>query len=110
MLERAAAYCRQNSEGHQLARCLEGLAELALARGDAAACQAYAGELLLLVEPAGLKELAAVARRWRGEALLAQQQHAAAGEELRRAVATAEEIGRPSLARDARAALSKIHI
>ncbi|HEX6363308.1 MAG TPA: hypothetical protein VFZ93_10150, partial [Albitalea sp.] len=65
VLERAAAYCRENSEGFQLARCLEGLAELALARGDAAGCIAYAEELLALVEPGGLKELAARARRWR---------------------------------------------
>jgi tetratricopeptide (TPR) repeat protein len=71
-LERAADYCRQNAEGFQLARCLAGLAELALARGDAAACLAHADELLSLVEPPGLAELAAEARRWRGEALLAQ--------------------------------------
>jgi hypothetical protein len=63
-LERAVAYCRQNCEGFQLARCLEGLAELAAARGDAAACRAHADELLSLVEPAGLSELAAHARRW----------------------------------------------
>jgi tetratricopeptide (TPR) repeat protein len=64
-LERAAAYCRQNAEGFQLARCLEGLAELAAARGDAAACRAHAAELLSLVEPAGLRELAERARRFK---------------------------------------------
>jgi tetratricopeptide (TPR) repeat protein len=68
-LERAADYCRQNAEGFQLARCLAGLAELALARGDAAACLGHAAELLSLVEPAGMQELAAGARRWRAEAL-----------------------------------------
>jgi tetratricopeptide (TPR) repeat protein/transcriptional regulator with XRE-family HTH domain len=109
-LERAAAYCRQNAEGHQLVRCLEGLAELALARGDAGACLAFAGELLSLVEPAGLRELAAQARRWRGEALLAQKQYAPAEEELLRAAKVAEEIGRLRLASDARAALSKIGV
>jgi len=45
------------------------LAELALARGDAAACLGHAAELLSLVEPAGMQELAAGARRWRAEAL-----------------------------------------
>jgi tetratricopeptide (TPR) repeat protein/DNA-binding XRE family transcriptional regulator len=104
-LEQAAAYCRQNSEGHQLARCLEGLAELALARGDAAACLAHAAELLLLAEPAGLRELAAQARRWRGAALMAKKQPAAAEQELLRAASVADEIGRPRLARAARAAL-----
>jgi tetratricopeptide (TPR) repeat protein len=107
-LERAAAYCRQNSEGHQRVRCLEGLAELALARGDASGCLAYAGELLSLVEPAGLRELAAQAHRWRGEAFLAQKQYAPAREELLRAATAADQIGRLRLATDARAALSKI--
>jgi len=107
-LERAARYCRQNSEGHQLVRCLEGLAELALARGDADACLAFAGELLSLVEPAGLRELAAQARRWRGEALLSQRQHPAAEQELRRAAAVADEIGRVRLASDVRAALARL--
>ena len=107
-LERAAAYCREMSEGHQLARCLEGLAELALARGDADGCLVFADELLALTEPAGVKELAAQARRWRGEALLSQHRHAAAEQELRRAVAVADEIGRVRLASDARAALSRL--
>jgi tetratricopeptide (TPR) repeat protein len=107
-LEGVATYCRQNSEGHQLARCLEGLAELGLARGDAAGCLGFAGELLSLVEPAGLRELAAQARRWRGEALLAQKHYAAAGEELLRAATAAEDIGRLRLAGDARAALSRL--
>jgi tetratricopeptide (TPR) repeat protein len=93
-LERAAAYCRQNAEGFQLARCLAGLAELALARGDAAACLAHADELLSLVEPPGLAELAAEARRWRGEALLAQGWREEGSEELRRAAFAAEKIGR----------------
>jgi tetratricopeptide (TPR) repeat protein len=65
VLESAAAYCRQNSEGFQLARCLQGLAELALARGDAAACRAHAEELLSLVEPAGMREFAEHARRFK---------------------------------------------
>jgi len=93
-LERAAAYCRQNAEGFQLARCLAGLAELALARGDAAACLAHADELLSLVEPPGLAELAAEARRWRGEALLAHGRREEGSEELRRAALAAEKIGR----------------
>jgi tetratricopeptide (TPR) repeat protein len=107
VLERAAARCRQNAEGFQLARCLEGLAELALARGDAEGCLGHANELLALVEPAGLRELAAQARRWRGEALLAQKRTAAAEGELRRAIAVAEEIGRVRLAQDARRALPR---
>jgi tetratricopeptide (TPR) repeat protein len=107
MLERAASYCRQNAEGHQLVRCLEGLAELALARGDARACLEFANEILSLVEPAGLRELAAQARRWRGEALVAQKKLSLAREELRQALSVAEEIGRVRLAADLRSALRK---
>jgi tetratricopeptide (TPR) repeat protein len=106
-LERVAAYCRQNAEGYQLVRALEGLAELALARRDPAACLAFADELLSLVEPAGLRELAAQARRWRGEALLAQRHYTQAKQELLAAATAAEQIGRVRLAADARAALQR---
>jgi tetratricopeptide (TPR) repeat protein len=101
-LERAADYCRKNAESHQLARCLAGLAELALARGDAAASLAHADELLSLVEAPGLAELAAEARRWRGEALLAQGRREEGSEDLRRAAHAADKIGRQRLAADAR--------
>ena len=104
-LERAADYCRRNSERHQLARCLAGLAELALVRGDAAACLAHSAELLSLAEPAGLEELAAEARRWRGEALLAQGQLDQGRHELKGAASAAQKIGRTRLAQAARAAL-----
>jgi tetratricopeptide (TPR) repeat protein len=107
-LERAALYCREHAEGFQLARCLEGLAELAAARGESGACLACADELLSLVEPPGLKELAAVARRWRGAALLAQGRIEEARAELMRAARVADQIGRARLAADARAALGSL--
>ncbi len=59
-------------------------------------------------ETAGLKELAAQARRWRGEALAATGKHEAATEQLSLAAATAEEIGRVRLAWDATTALARI--
>jgi tetratricopeptide (TPR) repeat protein len=95
-LESAADDCRQNAERYQLTRCLEGLAELALARGDAEACLGYAGELLALAQPAGLKELVARARRWRGAALLAKNV-AAGRDELARAERLAADIGHAGL-------------
>jgi tetratricopeptide (TPR) repeat protein len=104
-LERAADYCRRNSERHQLARCLAGLAELALARGDAVASLAHSAELLSLATPAGLEELAAEARRWRGEALLAQGRLDEGRDELGRAASAAQKIGRTRLAQAAHAAL-----
>jgi tetratricopeptide (TPR) repeat protein len=106
-LERAADYCRQNSEGFQLARCLEGQAELALARGDAAASIAHAEELLRLVEAPGLRELAARALRWRGAALLARGQLAAGRDDLQRAARLAEEIGHQRLAADVASCLMR---
>ncbi len=108
-LERALVECKRNSEGHQMARCLEGLAELALARGDPVACAGFAEQLRSLVEPAGLKELGAQARRWRGEARLAQGDHAAAREDLAFAAGVAEEIRRPRLAADAHGALARLY-
>jgi hypothetical protein len=108
-LERAHAYCRENNEGHMRARCLEGLAEFSLARGDAASCIAHAEDLLAQVEPAGARELAAQARRWRGEALLAQGHHAEARRDLLLAAGAAEAIGRLRLAGDAHGALARLH-
>jgi tetratricopeptide (TPR) repeat protein/transcriptional regulator with XRE-family HTH domain len=108
-LERTLADCRRNSERTHMARCLEGLAELALARGDFAGCVAFAEDLLSYVEPAGLKELVVQARRWRGEALLAQGEYARAQDDLVFAAGAAGEIGRLRLAGDAHAALARLH-
>lgn len=99
---------RENNEGHQLVRCLEGLVELALLRGDAENCLALAAELRSQAEIAGLKELAAQARRWSGEALAAKGKQVEAIEQLSLAAVTAEEIGRVRLAWDTNAALARI--
>jgi tetratricopeptide (TPR) repeat protein len=108
LLENALQHARENREGLQLARCLEGLAELALARGDAAACLRFADELLSLAQPVGLKELAAHARRWRGVALGALGDHATAVTELSLCARTADEVGRVRLQLDAELALEKL--
>jgi tetratricopeptide (TPR) repeat protein len=107
-LERALDDCRRHSVRHQMARCLEGLAELSLARGDAPGSLAFATELLEMVEPAGLRELAAQARRWKGEALSAMGDFVEAGRELERAASAAEAIGRPRIEADAHAALARL--
>ena len=62
---------RRTSERYMLVRCIDALAEIALATGDTNRCRAYGDELLVIAEQNGLRELEAVARRWRGEALLA---------------------------------------
>ena len=105
LLEDGARLARQNCEGTQLAPCLEGLAELSLARGDAARALGFADELLALARAGGHKELAAQARRWRGLALAAQGEQDAATAELHACAEIAEELRRPRLALEAARAL-----
>jgi hypothetical protein len=107
-LERDAAQCRAQRELYQLTRCVEGLAELALARGDAAACLRHAEELLMLAERDGLEELAGAAHRWRAEAFAAQGDRAGALAELEIAGRTARRIGRVRHVYDVERALAKL--
>jgi tetratricopeptide (TPR) repeat protein/transcriptional regulator with XRE-family HTH domain len=99
---------RLASERYMMVRCLDGLAEIALAAGDASRGRAYGDELLAIAEPNGLRELEAVARRWRGEALFAEKDYAGAQAELSRAAALAQAIGRVRLQMDALAALARL--
>ena len=99
---------RRTSERYMLVRCIDGLAEISLAAGDTSRCRAYGDELLAIAEPNGLRELEAVARRWRGEALLAEKVYVEAQAELSRAAALAEDIGRVRLQMDAQAALARL--
>ena len=91
-----------------MVRCLDGLAEIALAAGDTRRCRAYGDELLAVAEPNGLRELEAGARRWRGEAMLAERDYAKAQAELSCAAALAENIGRVRLQMDTQAALARL--
>lgn len=108
-LQAALDRSRRNSERYMMVRCLEGLAETALAGGDAGRCRAFGDELLAVAEPNGLRELEASARRWRGEALLAQKAYADASSELSRSAALAQNVGRVRLQMDAEAALARLH-
>jgi tetratricopeptide (TPR) repeat protein/DNA-binding XRE family transcriptional regulator len=99
---------RRASERYMMVRCIDGLAEIALAAGDASRCRAYGDELLAIAEPNGLRELEAVARRWRGEAMFVEKAYVEAQAELSRAAALAEDIGRVRLQMDAQAALARL--
>ena len=99
---------RRTSERYLMVRCIDGLAEIALAAGDASRCRAYGDELLAIAEPNGLRELEAGARRWRGEALLVEKAYVEAQAELSRAAVLAEDIGRVRLQMDAEAALARL--
>ena len=91
-----------------MVRCLDGLAEIALAAGDIRHCRAYGDKLLAVAQPNGLRELEAAARRWRGEAMLAEKDYAEAQTELSSAAALAENIGRVRLQMDTQAALARM--
>ena len=99
---------RDNDERTQMLRCLEGLAELALRRGELDACSALAEEMLALADGAGMKELAARGHLWCGQALAASGKRDAAIERLALAAEAAEKIGSVRLTRDATEALARV--
>ena len=82
---------RRTAERYMMVRCLDGLAEIALAAGDTSRCRAHADELLAIAELNGLRELEAVAQA-----------------ELSRAAALAEDIGRVRLQMDTQSALARL--
>jgi hypothetical protein len=61
-----------------------------------------------LAAATGLRKLEGVARRWRGEALLAERAYAEAQAELSRAAALARDTGRVRLLMDAEVALARL--
>ncbi|GAB4169425.1 MAG: hypothetical protein Fur0039_08220 [Rhodocyclaceae bacterium] len=99
---------RRTSERYMMVRCIDGLAEIAAAAGEASRCRAYGDELLGVAAANGLRELEALARRWRGHALAAERDFVAAREELSRAAALAEAAGRVRLEMDAQRALARV--
>ena len=107
-LHATLAQTRASAERYLTVRCLDGLAEMSLAAGDAGRCRTYADELLTMAEANGLRELEASARRWRGEAALAEQAYAPALAELSRAAALADATGRVRLQWDTQAALARL--
>lgn len=107
-LQATLEQARLASERYLMVRCLDALAEIALAAGDADHCLAHGDALLAIAEPNGLREIEAVARRWRGEAWLAKKACAQAQAELARAAALAQDIGRVRLQMDAHAALARL--
>ena len=100
---------RHTSERYMLLRCLDGLAEISLTAGDTSRCRTYADELLAIAEVNKLRELEAVARYWRGEAMLALKNYAEAQNELSRAASLAEDIGRVRLELDTQLALAHLY-
>jgi len=82
---------------------------MALLEGDAARFRALADELLHIADTNSLRELQAVARRWRGEAHLHQRAFAPARDELTQAASLAEPLCRVRLMLDLQRALARWH-
>jgi len=102
------AQARRNSERYLMVRCLDGLAEIALAEGDGGGCLTHADELLATAAPNGMREFEARALHWRGAAMMAQNRHATAQAELSAAAALAQQIGRVRLQFDVYTALARL--
>ena len=99
---------RTSSERYMMVRCLDGLAEIALAAGDSMRCSAYADELLVISTANGLIEMETVARRWRGAAMLLEKKYSDAQAEFTRALEQAEKTGRVRLQMDIHVALARL--
>ncbi|MBA3775825.1 MAG: tetratricopeptide repeat protein, partial [Betaproteobacteria bacterium] len=107
-LEQALSFAQARREGWFSTRCLEGLAEISLARGNTGQCLAYADELLRLAKGGKLREMMARAHRWRGEAFLADKAYGPAASELYCAAELSAQLGRLRLAWDVHCALARL--
>ena len=99
---------RQTSERYMMVRCLDGLSEIAFMSGDAQRCRVYADELLEIAQVNALRELEAVARRWRGEASLMTHDVVESKAEFTIAATLAESVGRVRLQLDLQTALARV--
>ena len=107
-LQAALQYAQDHSEVWLTLRCLEALAESALANGDADGCIAYADQLLALASRGDLRDIRGQAHRLRGLAHLMLRAYESAREELTLAVTLAEQIGRIRLAWECQRALARL--
>jgi tetratricopeptide (TPR) repeat protein len=109
-LHAASQYAQDHSEAWLMLRCLEALAELALAQGDAQGCINYADQLLALATSGDLQEMIGQAHRLRGLAWLALNEYGSAQTELMLALTLAEQIGCVRLAWESHRALADIAV
>ena len=107
-LQAAWQYAQDHSEVWLTLRCLEALAESALANADALGCITHADQLLVLASRGGLREMSGAAHRLRGLAHLILRAYESAREELTRAVTLADQIGRIRLAWACQLALAQV--
>ena len=106
-MQAALQYSQDHSEAWLTLRCLEALAELALASGDGDGCIRHADQLLALATRGDLKQQIAIACRLRGLAFLAVNANEAARTQLAQATTLAEQIGHLRLAWQCHRALAR---
>ena len=107
-LQAAWQYAQDHSEVWLTLRCLEALAESALAKGDAQGCITHADQLLVLASRGGLREMSSAAHHLRGLSHLMLYDYESARQELTLAVTLAEQIGRLRLAWACQLALARV--
>ena len=107
-LQAALRDAQNYSEGWLTLRCLEALAESALADGDAQGCIGHADQLLALASRGGMRALIGQAHGLRGRAWLAVNSYQAARKELTQAVTLAQQLGQVRLASDCHQALAQV--
>lgn len=106
-LQAALRETQEHSEAWQTLRCLEALAESALAAGDAALCIGYADQLLALAARGNLAEMVGRAHCLRGLAWLSADNAESARRDLLLAAASAERVGRVRLSWECHTALAQ---
>ena len=104
----ALQYAQDHSETWLSLRCLEAMAETALAEGDAQGCTRYADQLLAVASSGNMREQIAQAHRLRGLASLAVVGYEPARKELTQSLTIAEQIGNIRLAWNCRLALARV--
>lgn len=107
-LQAALQYSQDYREEWLTLRCMEALAESALAEDDAQGCLIYAGQLLALASRGDMREMIGQAHRLRGLAWLAVNAYEAARKGLTQALVLAEQIGQVRLAWDCHLALARV--
>lgn len=99
---------QDHNEAWLALRCLEALAESALAKGDADACNDHVDQLLALASRGDMQEMIGQAHYLRGLARLAVAAYELAHSELMLALTLAEQIGKVRLAWDCQRALAQV--
>jgi tetratricopeptide (TPR) repeat protein len=108
-LEEALSIAEEGNQQMHSVRCLEGLAEACVARGEGERALDYTDQLLALATAGRMREMAAQAHHWRGAALIQLGQYAEAEAVLGLAAALAQECERIRLQWDVHAVQARLY-